>query len=103
MTSIQQKGLSSDRVRGPPSANIDLLECLICQDILWKPVACQSCETAFCSTCINRWLANNPTKCPNRCESYIERKCPPLIVKLLAQLQLSCSYQEQGCEEVIRK
>jgi len=103
MATTSQKGLSTSRVRGPPSANVDLLECSICHDLLWKPVACQSCETPFCSICINQWLTNNPNKCPNQCEAYTERKCPPFIVKLLSQLQISCSYQEQGCEEVITK
>jgi hypothetical protein len=101
MTSIQQSGLSSDRVRGPPSANIDLLGCSICHDLLWKPVACQMCETPYCSECINQWLTNNPNRCPNRCTSYTERKCPPLTCKLLAQLQISCSYKEKGCQQVV--
>jgi hypothetical protein len=101
MTSTQQKGLSSSRVCDSPSANVDLLQCPICHDLLWKPVACQSCKTPFCSVCINQWLINNPDECPNQCETYIERKCPPVIVQLLAQLQIRCSYQEQGCEEVI--
>jgi hypothetical protein len=94
------KMLTSDRVRGPPLANVDLLECYICHHLLWKPVACQTCETPSCSVCINRWLADNPSKCPNQCERYTERKCPPFIAKLLAQLQISCSYQEKGCQEV---
>jgi hypothetical protein len=100
MATIQQKSLSSDRVQGPPSANVDLLECSICHDILWKPVACQTCETSFCSACINRWLANNPNKCPNQCETYVERKCPPITTKLLSQLQISCNFKLDGCQEV---
>ncbi|CAF0946187.1 unnamed protein product [Rotaria sordida] len=103
MTSMIQKGICSDRVRGPSSVNVDLLECPICHDLLWIPVACQTCETSFCSTCIDRWLADNPEKCPNRCKTYIKRKCPSFIVKLLAQLQLTCYYQSQGCEQVIRQ
>jgi hypothetical protein len=103
MTSIQQKGLSSNRVRGSSAGYIDFLECSICHDLLWKPVACQACETTFCSACINRWLTINPKKCPNQCETYIERKCPPIIAKLLAQLQIACIYESNGCQEVDRK
>jgi hypothetical protein len=103
MTSTEQRGISSNRVNDASGINVVHLECSICHDVLWKPVACRSCETPFCSACINRWLTNNPNKCPNRCEAYIERKCPPIIVKLLAQLQISCSYQEQGCQEVVTK
>ena len=97
MTSLEQTGISSDRVVNPSGVNIDLLECLICRDLLWKPVACQRCETPFCSACINRWLANNPNKCPNRCVPYTERKCPSFIAKLLAELQITCYYQSKGC------
>ncbi len=97
---MQQKGLSSNRVRSTPGAYIDHLECCVCHDLLWKPVACQMCETPFCSACINQWLTDNPNKCPNRCETYIERKCPPFIAKLLAQLQIACFYESNGCEQV---
>jgi len=100
MTSKEEGGLSSERVRGPP-VNVDLLACSICQDVLWKPVACQSCETPFCSSCINRWLTNNPNKCPNRCETFTERKCPPFIAALLAQLPITCFYQSKGCQKVV--
>ena len=103
MTSEEQKGIGSDRVRGSSAVNVDLLECPICHDLLCTPTACQRCETSFCSACINRWLAANPRKCPNQCKIFIERKCPSFIVKLLAQLQIACHYQSNGCEKVIRQ
>ena len=56
MTSTQQKGISTERVCNPTAVNFIDLECAICHDILWKPVACQSCETPFCSPCIQQWL-----------------------------------------------
>ena len=98
MTCMQGRGISSERVHGSSGAD---LECCICRDLLWKPVACQTCETPFCSSCITQWLNNNPNKCPNRCEAYTERKCPPFIAKLLAQLQIACFYRSNGCEQVI--
>ena len=101
MTTAEQNSLSSSRVSGSSATSIDLLECSICQELLWKPVACQFCETPFCSACINKWLASNPKTCPNRCESYIERRCPPIIAKLLSQLQINCSNQDSGCPEVM--
>jgi hypothetical protein len=103
MTSKEQGGISFDRVRDAPGVNVGHLECSICHDVFWEPVACQSCETPFCSACINRWLTSNPNKCPNRCEVYTERKCPSFIVKLLAQLQISCFYQSTGCQQVVTK
>ncbi len=103
MTSMEEKGISSDRVINASKVNVDDLECGICHDLLWKPIACQSCETPFCSSCINRWIIDNPNKCANRCETYVERKCPSFIAKLLARLQISCYYQSKGCQQVIRQ
>ncbi|CAF2931588.1 unnamed protein product [Rotaria sp. Silwood2] len=101
MTSSQQTGLSSDRIRGPSGFNVSHLECSICHELVWKPVACQSCETPFCSTCIHQWLIKHPNQCPSRCQTYTERKCPPFIAKLLSQLQIACFYQSSGCNQVI--
>ncbi|CAF2897819.1 unnamed protein product [Rotaria sp. Silwood2] len=53
MTS-QQKVLFSDRIHRTPKLDVDDLECSICRGLLWKPVAYQSCETPFCSTCIHQ-------------------------------------------------
>ncbi len=102
MTSAQQQDISSDRIYSQRETNIDYLECCICHKLLWKPVACQICETSFCSTCINQWLSKCPDRCPNQCEPFIERRCPPLTAKLLSQLQITCSYQSNGCPEVER-
>lgn len=101
MTSSHPIGLSADRIRGSPGLNIDHLECSICREILWKPVACQSCETPFCSACINRWLVEKSIKCPHGCPTYAERKCPPFIVKILSQLQIACFFESNGCNEVL--
>lgn len=101
MTSLQQKGIPFERIHSQPSINIENLDCCICRDILWKPIACHLCETPFCSPCMDQWLAKNPSKCPYQCETYSERKCPPFIAKLLSQLQITCFYQSNGCEQVI--
>jgi hypothetical protein len=102
MTSTQYKGLTSNRVADPSGVNTADLECSICHDLLWKPIACQTCEPPFCSPCIDQWLQGY-SKCANGCKIYVERKCPPVVAKLLAHLQVSCFYQSKGCQEVIRK
>ncbi len=101
MTSTQRSGISSSRISDVSGIKVNHLECSICHDVLWKPIACQSCETPFCSACIDQWLANNQNKCPNRCESYKDRKCHPFIAELLAGLQISCFYKSTGCEQVV--
>ncbi|CAF3336864.1 unnamed protein product [Rotaria socialis] len=98
---MEQKGISADRVCDASGISVGHLECSICHDLLRKPIACQSCETPFCSVCIYRWLIANPNNCPNQCETFVERKCPPFIAKLLSQLHIACYYQSKGCPQII--
>jgi len=94
------EGLSTDRVQDSVGIDFDDISCSICRDILWKPVACQSCDTPFCSACIARWLETNPRKCPLRCAKYTEKACNRFVNKQLAKLQITCIYQSSGCQEV---
>ena len=64
-----------------------------------KQLPGRSCETPFCSSCIETWLSINPGKCPMKCEQYIERTCSRFIGKQLAKLQITCIYQQNGCQQ----
>jgi hypothetical protein len=76
MACAYNQDLALERIRNPSGIDADDIQCSICSNILWKPVACQSCETPFCSTCITKWIATNPGKCPIKYDKYIERPCP---------------------------
>ena len=99
MVARPEKSLS-ERVKDKAGANLDDLECSICHDLVWKPIACTHCEMSFCSDCIRPWLAANPAVCPNRCSSFAERRCPPITVRQLARLQLTCVNLPNGCKKV---
>ena len=99
MATRPEKSLS-ERVKDKAGAILDDLECSICHDLVWKPIACTHCEMYFCSRCIRRWLDANPAVCPNRCSSFAERKCPAFITRQLARLQLTCVNLPNGCEKV---
>ncbi|CAF3296634.1 unnamed protein product [Rotaria socialis] len=101
MTSTNEVELSVERIRGPPTIDFDDITCLICTNIVWKPVACQTCETPFCSTCIIKWLSRSEDACPMRCDKFIQRSCPRFILNKLSKLQITCIYQMNGCKEVI--
>jgi hypothetical protein len=58
MTSTQQQDFISNRIPRLSGVTVDLLKCPICYDLLRKPVACQSCETPFCSV-MNRGFITN--------------------------------------------
>ncbi|CAF1147110.1 unnamed protein product [Adineta steineri] len=102
MISTNQMGLATGRVRCSTEIDLQDLHCsTICKDILWKPLACQQCETHFCLKCIAEWLKNNPNQCPLRCDSFIQRPCSKFIARQLAKLQLVCINWPNGCNEVI--
>ncbi len=101
MTSTDKIGLASERVRSSTDIDLSDVHCsTICENILWKPIACQQCETHFCSNCITQWLNKNPNQCPMRCDNFVQRPCSKFIVRQLAKLQIVCIYQPNGCNEV---
>ena len=99
MTTTKEKFLS-ERVKDKAGANLNDLECSICHDLVWKPIACTNCDAFFCS---DNSLAKNPELCHDkekRCSSFAERKCPTFITRQLARLQLTCVNLPNGCEKV---
>ncbi|CAF3637710.1 unnamed protein product [Rotaria sp. Silwood1] len=101
MASTNEVGLPSDRVRNKLSSDLEDLHCSICRNILWKPVACQRCETPYCSACIKKWLREGRNQCPVGCQPFAERTCPPSIVKQLSRLQIACIYESNNCREIL--
>ena len=91
---IRTDSLSTDRIHG--EVDEDFILCPICSNILWKPIACKTCENAFCLKCIRLWLNEKPNTCPFNC-CFQERKPPPILMKLLSKLKLSCRHQANGC------
>jgi hypothetical protein len=100
MTSTNEKGLSADRIQNSATVKMNYVQCPICHNILWNPIACQMCEKSYCSTCLRKWFNAQPGKCPNRCQKFVERKCLGIMVQLLAEIQLACIYKPTGCCEV---
>ena len=80
------------------------LLCTICQNVLWKPVACAICENTFCAACMQTWItkesALQQVTCPFYC-AYKEKRAPPILKHLLSKLQIYCAYRANGCQEII--
>ncbi|CAF1039579.1 unnamed protein product [Adineta steineri] len=94
-------GLEVNRIVNSNESSIDLITCLICHDILWKPLTCEICENSFCNDCITLWLEKHPSICPNICD-YKQRQRPPLLlVQLLSKLQVICKNHHTGCKDVL--
>ncbi|CAF4272312.1 unnamed protein product, partial [Rotaria magnacalcarata] len=80
------------------------LICSICQNVLWKPIACTTCENAFCTGCIRTWInkqqQSKQVTCPFNC-TFKEKRPPPILNSLLSKLRVYCAYASNGCEEVL--
>lgn len=93
--------LKKDRVKNRTYP--ELIVCHICQGILWLPIACQNCETPYCSSCIEGWKqeTSQPIPCPNNCSGFIERKCSAAIFHILSTLEVKCLYTSNGCNKIL--
>jgi hypothetical protein len=79
------------------------LLCSICQNVLWKPLACATCENSFCGGCIRTWINKQTHKqvtCPFNCV-FQEKRAPPILNTFLSKLKIYCAYAPNGCEEVL--
>ncbi len=102
-----------------PYSQVDSeLLCCICQNVLWKPVACSTCENSFCAECMRTWTNKQnsfgqvtdsmfqPTlsfiqvTCPFNC-AFRQKRAPPILNSFLSKLQIYCAYAPNGCEEVL--
>lgn len=72
--------------------------CEICKDILQNPVSCKHCESNFCSECIQLYVNQNNSECPDKCK-FEEIKPSKLVFKALDVLQFKCS--NVPCEEIL--
>ena len=62
--------------------------CLLCNDILIKPVMCMKCQKNYCKKCLDKWREKNE-KCPNGCDSPNYQNS--LSKKdILSKLQFNC-------------
>jgi len=95
---VRTDSLSIDRINN--EFDEDLILCPICTNILWKPIACKTCENSFCLKCIRLWLNEKPNQCPFNCH-FQERKCPGILLKLLSKLKLNCENKINGCNILI--
>ncbi|CAF1063940.1 unnamed protein product [Adineta steineri] len=97
-SAMDEGNINRDRIVNGESVPEEYF-CPICQDLLWKPRSCASCQHLFCEKCLHMWLENstNANKCPFRCQPFEERRCPPYVHSLLAKLNIYCKNASFGC------
>ena len=83
----------------------DYLECGVCCNVIFKPVECKSCETAFCKTCMDDWLdkclkKGQPQSCPNRCDHFIIGPIHRVFKDILNKRKVVCPNRK--CQEEVK-
>ena len=79
----------------------DNLLCGICQEIAFEAKECETCETLFCTTCVESWKSRRDI-CPNKCpEPWQLRNPHKLIRSAISQLKFQCPNANNGCEELV--
>ena len=66
----------------------DNIICSICQELLYDPVQCESCQNCFCKECITQWIKKSKS-CPFKCEKIIF-KGNRFVKNILSILKFKC-------------
>ena len=75
------------------------LVCSICLCVLEEPVECKTCQTNFCSKCMDSWRVKS-VKCPNNCELNL-RRTHRYLRGVLNSLHLKCINTSFGCQQIL--
>ena len=81
---------------------VDELICSICSDVVENPVQ-TSCQHLFCGKCIELWMNQGKTTCPeDRNELAFNSLKPPsrLTLQLLNKLIIRCRNYADGCRQM---
>ncbi len=92
-------GIGKERVLNMSSV-FSILECLICNKIVYEPEECIHCQKALCGPCAKKWAQQNMV-CPNSCSRFSTRKAHRVTRNLLSKVQIKCTFCSQGCREVL--
>ena len=66
----------------------DLIQCLICKEIMIKPVRCKNCQSSFCRNCLENWVYQK-NSCPIRCHD-LDFQTDIVKSNLLSKLNFTC-------------
>ena len=92
-----------DEERFATTVNRNFL-CLICFNVLRKPVLCPRNHHCFCRSCITKHLENS-RRCPTCADELTVETLtePPRMVKdYLNELNIHCIYIDRGCQEILQ-
>ncbi len=77
--------------------------CTICQNIVYNPCSCNTCQNIFCKRCIDQWIKNS-RKCPMRCNQsgfFVSQEIPKITKNIINKIKLKCLKNGEGCNEPV--
>ena len=92
-----------DEERFATTVNQNFL-CLICFNVLRKPVLCPRNHHCFCRSCITKHLENS-RRCPTCADELtVETLAEPqrMVKDILNELNIHCIYINRGCQEILQ-
>ena len=79
----------------------DNLICGICQEIVFKPEECVTCQNVFCGECVQKWREKKNI-CPMTCPAPFKTVGPhKLLRKALGDLKYKCSSEFESSHSKI--
>lgn len=76
----------------------DTFLCSICLEFPVQPAECQTCDSLFCSECLEKWILTNYSHCPSMCPNPVYKKVSHTLDKILRNIPTQCKHT--GCEVV---
>ena len=92
--------------RFPQLPSKDFL-CLLCSNVLKKPLECRKCGKLFCDTCVGslkQYDKANRTSifCCSNCNSSLEPRQPSIVlIRMISELLIKCVNFDEGCSNLI--
>jgi len=77
--------------------------CTICQNIVYDPCSCNTCQNIFCKKCIDQWIKNSH-RCPMRCNQsgfFRSQEIPKITKNIINKIKLKCIKYSEGCNEPV--
>ena len=81
----------------------DLLDCILCKNVMVDPKECKKCNKGFCKLCIQEYIKQLQNggfdiQCPNCGTKNFQPSEPhPLVMKTLTSLKVACMNADKGC------
>ena len=101
---VYSRRIDRSQVLNQREEELNQFICGICLYVIIDPMQTKCCRQIYCRHCIQDWIRVNDS-CPNDGKLLSEDgvwQVPRLMLNLLNNIEVKCSYCEEGCNQVVR-